>query len=385
MHELHSITMKITTKFEYSSLLRRVTERMKHIRLEYYILGGVIFFSLGLLIFGGVFVSKAYENGMKAREQYRAQVVPVLKDATELWVNQEFEEQNIPHAFYRSKESPKYKKKRMIKENGLVEVVIDSLKEKKKLLTSHTLSTRIQYLLYKNLIHLDLLNNIWQRHLKGSCSSTLILKSNFSDNKKEYIAGDSVLLVDKYKLDTYYLDDLYLYELTPYLRLPSPWQFASWQTEESRLYLMGIIFCIFVLVSLLLIHISKKRHKNKEMKISEDYVLSSQDNKRHQIGGIIFEENTGMLFVGNREPIKCSMQPYTLLSAFIHAENHFLSNERIIEICGWNPKDNGIDSRRRTAISQLRKLIDSKNTHVQIVSGTDENKNKGFYLIVEKA
>ena len=379
--------MKITTKFEYSSLLRRVTERMKQIRLECYILGGVIFFSLGLFIFGGVFVSKAYENGMKAREQYRVQAVPALKDATELWVNREFEEQNIPHAFYRSKESPKYKKKRMIQENGLVEVVIDSLKEEKRLLTSHILSTRIQYLLYKNQIHLDLLNSIWQRHLGEACSSTLMLKSNFQDNKKgkEYIAGDSVLLTDKYKLDTYYLDEMYFYELTAYLRLPSPWQCASWLTKESKLYLMGIIFCIFVLVSLLLIHISKKRHKNKEMKISENYVLSSQNNKRHQIGGIIFEEVTGMLFMEKQEPIKCSMQPYTLLSAFIHAENHFLSNERIIEICGWNPKDSGIDSRRRMAMSQLRKLIDSKNTHVQIVSGTDENKNNGFYLIVEKS
>lgn len=77
------------------------------------------------------------------------------------------------------------------------------------------------------------------------------------------------------------------------------------------------------------------------------------------------------------------MQSYKLLSAFVHAENHFLSNNRIVEVCGWSLENININQNRRVTVSLLRKLLDTEKSHVIIESGQNEQKEQGFYMLVE--
>jgi hypothetical protein len=46
-----------------------------------------------------------------------------------------------------------------------------------------------------------------------------------------------------------------------------------------------------------------------------------------------------------------------LLASFIDSEDMFLSNDTIVGICGWHKNDFGLNEKRRTAISNLRKSL----------------------------
>ena len=118
------------------------------------------------------------------------------------------------------------------------------------------------------------------------------------------------------------------------------------------------------------------------MNSSDDVVLYISE-KKYKIGGVIFDEEACTLTFEDKV-VNCTGQAYKLLSAFIHTKNHFLSNDRVVAICGWCPQHTGIDGKRRVTISHLRTLLDSEKSHVKIESGKNKQNELGFYLFVEK-
>ena len=76
----------------------------------------------------------------------------------------------------------------------------------------------------------------------------------------------------------------------------------------------------------------------------------------------------------------CTKQVYTLLASFIDSEDMFLSNDTIVGICGWHKNDFGLNEKRRTAISNLRKSLKMNDfgiliKYVRIISGYDADPN----------
>ena len=52
----------------------------------------------------------------------------------------------------------------------------------------------------------------------------------------------------------------------------------------------------------------------------DDFVICISENK-YQIGGVLFDEEACTLTFEDRSVVKCPMQSYKLLSAFVHAKN----------------------------------------------------------------
>ncbi|MFP5121522.1 hypothetical protein ACJEEW_25830, partial [Bacteroides cellulosilyticus] len=78
---------------------------------------------------------------------------------------------------------------------------------------------------------------------------------------------------------------------------------------------------------------NRKKNNDDEAADPDDFVICISENK-YQIGGVLFDEEACTLTFGDRSVVKCPMQSYKLLSAFVHAKSHFLSNNRIVEVCG---------------------------------------------------
>ena len=247
------------------------------------------------------------------------------------------------------------------------------------------LSSKARILLLLDTPSVDLLNELWQKDIDGKqsyCSSALVLQSELpSDRKGErFTTGDSTLMTDKFKLGTYYLDDMYFLELTAYLSVPSPWFYADWRKNGviACFTIAALCLCAFIL---LFLH-NRKKEDNDEVNSSDDVVLYISE-KKYKIGGVIFDEEACTLTFEDKV-VNCTGQAYKLLSAFIHTKNHFLSNDRVVAICGWCPQHTGIDGKRRVTISHLRTLLDSEKSHVKIESGKNKQNELGFYLFVEK-
>ncbi|WP_291530368.1 helix-turn-helix domain-containing protein [Bacteroides sp. UBA939] len=312
----------------------------------------------------------------------------LLKDAAEFWVNREFDKLGMPYSFGGREES-QGTKRRMVTAAGETIVEVDSVKELKRLLPSRILGLKSKYLLLMNTPSIYSLNELWQGNRNNVQPHYYTALELFSeqpgDKKKERIVvGDSTLLTDMNKLGEYYLDDMYFFRLVTYIAFPSVWQCADWSETGIVVCLVIIVVCLLAIILLILYHILYHRKVRESTKpcVCGNTVLCI-DKDKYQICDIVFDEIGRTLTFGGKKVINCPLQPYKLLCAFIHAENHFLSNDRIIEICGWTSGEDGIGDRRRMAISSLRKLLDSKNSHVNLESGKNEKEEMGFYLVIK--
>lgn len=353
---------------------------MKRYRQILYVLGGMLLLAIGMLAF------QVYESGVEGRRVCKQKAEASLKSAAELWVNREFDKLGVSYSFEGGETKKKSKQRRMVLAEGETVVAVDSIKEGKRLIASQELSAKTRFLFLVNKAPFSLLNELWQEDLNDRhiyCSGALMLQLGLPGDRKgeKLMAGDSTLMTDKFKLGTYYLDDMYFLELTAYLSLPSLWLCADWGWSGIVVCLVIIVLCLCRLI-LSVRHHRKKRDDN-EINGIDDFVLCVSENK-YQIGGVLFDEAASTFSFEDQSIVKCPMQSYKLFSAFVHTENHFLSNSRIIEICGWSSEDIGINGKRRVAVSQLRGLLDSEKSHVKIESGQNEQKEFGFYLLVKK-
>lgn len=95
------------------------------------------------------------------------------------------------------------------------------------------------------------------------------------------------------------------------------------------------------------------------------HFISFLSDGRIQIGEILFDERRKTLTYREIEHY-CSKQVFMLLSAFIHADEYFLSNSEIMNVCGWSSTDIRLNEKRRTAVKYLRKQLRTVKTHICI-------------------
>lgn len=353
---------------------------MERYRQILYALGGISLFALGMLAF------QVYESGVEGRRICKRKAEASLKSATELWTNREFDKLGIPYSFEGGEPEEESKQRRMVLAEGEFVVEVDSAKEAKRLTASWISGPKARFLFMLDKAPFSLLNELWQEDLNDKhtcCSGAIILQSELPGDRKgqKIMAGDSTLMTDKFKLGTYYLDDMYFLELTAYLSLPSPWLCANWGKTGIVSCSIVVVFCLCIFV--LLFWNNRKKDNDDEAADPDDCVKRISE-KKYQIGGVLFDEEASTFTFEDQRVVKCPMQSYKLLSAFIRAEDHFLSNNRIVEICGWDLGNININKNRRVAVSQLRTLLDGEKSHVKIESGQNEQKEWGFYLFVEK-
>ena len=353
---------------------------MKRYRKISYVLGGILFLVVGMLAF------QVYESGMEERRICKQKAEVSLKSATELWANREFDKLGIPYSVGGGEPNKESKQRRIVLAEGETVVAVDSIKEGKRLIASQDLSAKVGFLFLVDKAVFSVLNELWQEDLDDShtyCSGALMLQSELPGDRKgkRFMVGDSTLMTDKFKLGTYYLDDMYFLELTAYLSLPSPWLCADWGKTGIVSCSIAVVFCLCIFV--LLFWNNRKKDNDDEAADPDDFVIRISENK-YQIGGVLFDEEACTLTFGDQSVVRCSMQPYKLLSAFVHAKSHFLSNNRIVEVCGWSLENININQNRRVTVSLLRKLLDTEKSHVKIESGQNEQKEQGFYMLIEK-
>ena len=351
---------------------------MKYYRQTCYVMWGFLLLTLGILTY------QVFRSGLEGYEHCKQEAEHSLRTATELWINREFDKLGIPYSYGGGRLEVKSKKHPIVLVEGETAVAVESVKKGERLIASWILNSKARVLFLLNEISFSHLNELWQEDLEDIhpyCSGHLMLQSELPGDRKgkKFMAGDSTLMTDKFKLGTYYLDDMYFLELTAYLSLPSPWLCANWGKTGIVSSSIVVVLCLCIFVFLLW----HNRKEDNDEADPDDFVIRISENK-YQIGGVLFDEEACTLTFEDRSVVKCPMQSYKLLSAFVHAENHFLSNNRIVEVCGWSLENININQNRRVTVSLLRKLLDAEKSHVKIESGQNEQKEQGFYMLVEK-
>lgn len=92
------------------------------------------------------------------------------------------------------------------------------------------------------------------------------------------------------------------------------------------------------------------------------------------IGSYYFSKQKCALVLQGKE-IHCTHQDCLLLIAFMESEDRFLSYEEIAKTCSWSSEVCGLNERRRTAVSQLRKLFVDSTVEIKSV------RNRGGYQL----
>lgn len=352
---------------------------MKHYKQILCVLGGVLVLTLGVLAYW------VYQSGTEEQRKDKLKAEMLLKYAAETWVNQEFEKLGVPYSSGGGKGKAKSLKRRIVIAEGDFVVDVDSAKEEKCLFDSDMLNGKSNFLFLLGKPSIDGLNKQWQEYLDNGfphyrSALKLVAKMPPSNKGEVFFSDDSIFSSSKNKLGNYYLDNMYYLELSAYLLMPPVWQSADWSQ-------INIIVCIVILLLCLslifFVYTSNKRVKSISVPLLSDGVISSVTKDIYQIGNVQFNEKD-MTVTFRDNTVHCTKQTYKLLSAFVHAEGHFLSNTKITEICDWVPGDVGISERRRAAMAQLRKVLNSKESYVNLKYGKNEMREDGFYLILEE-
>lgn len=352
---------------------------MKCYRSTICILGGLLVLVLVVLVY---FV---YESGTENQRKDKLKAEMLLKYAAETWVNKEFEKLGIPYSAGGGKGKVKSLKRRIVMAEGDFIVDVDSVKEEKCLFESYMLSSKSHFLFLLGNPSIDGLNEQWQEYLNNGfphyhSALELVAKMPPNNEEKRFFSRDATFCSFKNKLGNYYLDDMYFLELSAYLLLPSVWQCVDWSQVNV---IMCIVLALLCLLLIAFIFINNKRAKSIRVPLLSDDIISGITKDVYQIGKVVFNEIDMTVTFGDNT-VHCTKQTYKLLSAFVHTEGHFLSNTRISEICDWDPGDVGVSERRRAAMAQLRKVLNSKESYVNLKYGKNEKREDGFYLILEE-
>lgn len=308
-----------------------------------------------------------YHNGSRNMVAGQNGAREALRKLAEFVINRECERLEVP-AYVLKKYKREYTKRRLFTENGMFVVTIDSLKESQGLYPLETVGSRFRMLQSYSVNLLDMMLTVWKEEIGKEnpmmkCALKLTVTPLGKANRYESCLGDTTICLSQNLLGTYYVDDMYTTILTAYF-IPSPFvRYIDWDSSELVLALGVWILLLGSLLSLILLNYVKN--------------IANKSKSVFQIGEYSFDAIRQVLVCKGQE-ISCSSQSNKLLYAFVSAPDYFLSNNEIAHVCGWNLADDGLDSRRRTAISLVNKLF-VRDTAIKIVSITEKN---GYQLTV---
>lgn len=308
-----------------------------------------------------VLVVVVYWNGSRKMTAKRNDAIEALRTSAELVINRESEKQIEP-VYVQKMGKRNYTKRKIVTESGTFTVTIDSLKEAQGLYSLETVGRKFRRLQADSGDFFDELLKAWkvmmndeEPDLKSALKFTVtpLGRTDYS----EYCVGDTAICRSRNVLGSYYLDDMYTTMVTAYF-IPSPFiyhvEWTSWKVLSAfsvwLLLLGGLLYRVWSN------HMKNVKDKNKTV---------------FQIGEYSFDVIKQVLVYKGQE-IPCPSQSCKLLYTFVTAPDYSLSNDEIARVCGWNLTDDGLDSRRRTAIRQLNKLLELDST-IKIVSNSKKN------------
>lgn len=361
---------------------------MKYYKQTLYILCGLLLTTVGLLVY------LLYLSGVENQEKDKQTAEVLLKHVAGIWLKCESEKWEIP--FYSVGAGTKKKKRtkrHLVLSEGEFTVEVDSLKDERSIFipeTSENSCIRTLFMIGEPSV--EELNKLWQECLDNrlsgyNCGLKLVYKlPNGKEGCSRAFTGNLTFDSPIHKLGNYYLDDMYYIEVSAYLSTPSVWRCLGWGDMKVVLFMVVVVACI---ISIILIWIKngKKLNGDEYLSLGDEAQSSSIvcciADAEYQVGEILWNEKEKKITFRDIS-LHCSNQPGNLLSAFIRAEGFFLSNTQISEICNWNPDDIGVSVKRRSAMAQLRRLLMSDESHVNVKSGKNEMKENGYYLCIEK-
>ncbi len=333
----------------------------------------------------GMLAYFVHTDGVENQIENKPKAVEALKTAAELWVNREVDEMHIPYSSTGGKEDKKKTRRSVRTAKDTIVVTIDSLKEHMRLSLSGEMGPKVIILYLLDDFSLETCYSYWldnMENLKGYRCALQADVNGFEheDKPRHFIGGDSTLCVPANLLGTYYLDDLYVIEVKAYLQPPAAWKSAEWSSPEI---LTTLIIGVLMGIGLILyITYTYRKKPDSRPKILQEKYIYQLSGDTYRIGDIEYNDKTGLITCGDKSSF-CPPQPHRLLSAFLFAPEHFLSNKEIAEICGWALDDTGIDTRRRSTIKSLRKQLFTEETGIRIDAVKGKNGYQLFVIEIE--
>ena len=300
-----------------------------------------IMYSVGVL--GLIcFILTAYFSGIRERQERMQETMGALKDASSQYIQDKFNELDIPYTSHRSSGRSERTTRVCVSEKGRYEVKIDSLKESRGLYDLVDVGSKLECLMLEHLFSLDEMFAAWKNETEKlgytmSCALKLTVSDMYSSDKMIFVAGDSTLIQGKYDKGLYYMDAFYLMELHPYIKPPLLVTCIRWD-----LCLLVVLVVSLILLVLYRLEIRSKKHK---------------------LGMYCLDEIKERIYQGNQE-IKCSPREFAFLRALLLNERNEVSFDEINRICGWSADEHGLDGRRRKFISNIRQLLKDDETLV---------------------
>ena len=183
-----------------------------------------IMYSVGVL--GLIcFILTAYFSGIRERQERMQETMRALKDASSQYIQDKFNELDIPYTSHRSSGRSERTTRVCVSEKGRYEVKIDSLKESRSLYDLVSVGDKAEILMLEHLFSLDEMFAAWKNETEKlgytmSCALKLTVSDMHSRERLIFVAGDSTLIKGKYDKGLYYMDAFYLMELHPYIKPP---------------------------------------------------------------------------------------------------------------------------------------------------------------------
>ena len=288
------------------------------------------------------FLLVAYFTARMEQQERMQETMGALKDASSQYIQDKFNELDIPYTSHRSSGRSERTTRVCVSEKGRYEVKIDSLKESRSLYDLVSVGNKAENLMLEHLFSLDEMFAAWKNETEKlgytmSCALKLIVSEMHSSDKMIFVAGDSTLIQGKYDKGLYYMDAFYLMELHPYIKPPLFVTCIRWD-----LCVLVVIAVSFVLLVLYRLEIRSKKHK---------------------FGMYCLDEVSEKIYRGNQE-IKCTPREFAFLRALLLNERNEVSFDEINRICGWSADEHGLDGRRRKFISNIRQLLKDDETLV---------------------
>ena len=300
-----------------------------------------IMYSVGVL--GLIcFILTAYFSGIRERQERMQETMGALKDASSQYIQDKFNELDIPYTSHRSNGRSERTTRVSVSEKGRYEVKIDSLKESRGLYDLVDVGSKLECLIWEQLFSLDEMFAAWKNETEKlgytmSCALKLTVSDMHSRERLIFVAGDSTLIQGKYDKGLYYMDAFYLMELHPYIKPPLFVTCIRWD-----LCLLVVLVVSLILLVLYRLEIRSKKHK---------------------LGMYCLDEIKERIYQGNQE-IKCSPREFAFLRALLLNERNEVSFDEINRICGWSADEHSLDGRRRKFISNIRQLLKDDETLV---------------------
>ena len=308
-----------------------------------------------IVVVAFVFVVLVFSNARQGEVMIRGMAEKTLREVAERVVNQEFDKLGM--SYCKSGNKKNHTKRLTVTKKGTFEVQIDSLKEEQGLYPLETVGYKANVLNYLSKFPLRRIEHEWQTKMEENYSETLC---------SLVLVSDTTICTTQNEIGVYYLDNMYTMRLAAYV-IPAFRNCIDWTSP----WLFSISFLLFLMLLGLAVWIVLQRYKKTE-------IVETFKEEIYLFGEYNFHAVLHTLLYKGDKVADCTTQEAKLLLAFAKAQDFILMNDEIDTVCGWALGETGIDTRRRKAISNVRKMFNADDS-VKIVA---LEQNGGYQIVI---